>query len=813
MKYFRLFDATGYHTTFITSFCVDFDSYEAVVLARLREAGSTNNILLADERMLALATAQGTSLPQHAGRRYSVLGPRPTGVFHPKVVLQLGRNKARLVVASANLTATGLAGNLEVVGAVEASEEDPALAPILRQALDYLAPLVNANPAGARQWAWGLAKSPWMQRVGAAESAVDAQGRTIAFLSDRTAGNIASRFVELVGTEQVSRLVVVSPYWDDDLAALRGLAQRLKATDVSVVINPDSQLFPAHAVKTDDNWQFFDVREIGSTAKGRFAHAKVVIAQTAGTDHVLYGSANCTVAAMGAGAAVGINAEACVYRQMPAGSAVEALKLADALAAGARIELADLPPFEPTEPIPLQELAEHLPGSFVLSGRALTWRTPSGAREDARLEFHDRDGEVLRLHANAQGASGRDRYFELTGTEEPHFARVLALNFRSSLGIVQVDLALAKSQRKSESKAVREQLDYLDGEDAGEGTWILEVIQQLASFERSQTGSKQAKHKEETSEGEVKTLSYQEFIAGRGQATGQRTGGSSLAASHLDSVRAFLNFLIGQNRGVSPNADGLPPEVNLQMGDETDNPEKAIESGQELNKRVRPGADDEAALLKKRHKHWQQYTKDTQASIDKAVDELLDKTRERGEAEFLTAVDVLKFRALLMVVLSAGTCKSQIFTSKPGTPVPRRQVLASRVEPTWRNLSGRLLFGYFRRHTGYNRPLVEFVRLEQQEGATLPADVLEAWVTCMWAACARLCASDHDAKPIVPSTQDLVLARDVYDSLALDDELLDSDVVTSLFEGLTERYGVRLGVSADVLRELHRRRARVPASR
>lgn len=813
MKFFRLFDATGYHTTYITSFCVDFDSYEAVVLARLREAGSTNNILLADERMIALATAQAASLPQHAGRRYSVLGVRPTGVFHPKVVLQLGRNKARLTVASANMTASGVAGNLEVVGTVEASEEDPALAPILRQALDYLAPLVNANPAGARQWAWSLSRSPWIQRVESSESAADPQGRTIAFLSDKTTGSIASRFVDLVGDAQVSRLVVVSPYWDGDLSTLRNLAKRLNAADTCVVINPDTQLFPANAAKADDDWQFFDVREIGSTAKGRFAHGKVVIAQTSDADHVLYGSANCTIAAMGAGATAGINAEACIYRQMPAGSAVEALKLSDALMPGARIELADLPAFEPTEPIPLQELVNHLPGSLVLSGRTLTWSTPPGVPDGAQLQFYDRDGEVLNLLATARGAMSRDRYFELAGAEEPHFARVLAPDFRSSLGIVQVELALANSQRKSESKAIREQLGYLDGEDAGEGIWILEVIQQLASFERPRTGSKQAKRKEETPEAEVRTLSYQEFIAGRGQGNGQRTGASSLAASHMDSVRAFLNFLVGQSRGALPDADALPPEVNLHMGDETNNPENAIETGQELNKRVRPGADDEAALLKKKQKHWQQYTKDTQTSIDKAVDELLDKSRETGEAECLTAVDVLKFRALVMVVLSAGTCKSQLLASELGALAPRRQVLASRVAPTWRNLSGRLLFGYFRQHSGYNRPLVKLVRLEQQEGATLPTDVLEAWVTCMWAACARLCASDNDSKPIVATTQDLVLARDVYDSLALEEELLDSDVVTSLFEGLTERYSSRLGVNADALKDLHQRRAQVPASR
>ena len=38
------------------------------------------------------------------------------GVFHPKLVVQLGRNGGRIIVSSANMTATGLAGNLELAG-------------------------------------------------------------------------------------------------------------------------------------------------------------------------------------------------------------------------------------------------------------------------------------------------------------------------------------------------------------------------------------------------------------------------------------------------------------------------------------------------------------------------------------------------------------------------------------------------------------------------------------------------------------------------------------------------------------------------
>jgi hypothetical protein len=48
MKLYERFGEGGYHTSVITTFGVDFDAYENVVLPRLRGAGCHNNILLCD---------------------------------------------------------------------------------------------------------------------------------------------------------------------------------------------------------------------------------------------------------------------------------------------------------------------------------------------------------------------------------------------------------------------------------------------------------------------------------------------------------------------------------------------------------------------------------------------------------------------------------------------------------------------------------------------------------------------------------------------------------------------------------------------
>ena len=87
MKLCDRFAERGYHTSVATTFGVDFDAYESIVLARLRGAGCRNNLLVADARMITLALSDVAALPMYAGSRYTVRGSGAAngGVFHPKL--------------------------------------------------------------------------------------------------------------------------------------------------------------------------------------------------------------------------------------------------------------------------------------------------------------------------------------------------------------------------------------------------------------------------------------------------------------------------------------------------------------------------------------------------------------------------------------------------------------------------------------------------------------------------------------------------------------------------------------------------------
>ncbi len=147
-------------------------------------------------------------------------------------------------------------------------------------------------------------------------------GSQAAFLTNDNAAGIGRQFIEFIGERPVSRLIVISPYWDHDLAALKYLIAQLAGRS-GALMNRSAAYF-RYGLKRVSGGQAGD---IGTLDPARFFHAKAIIAQTAQADHVLFGSANCTTAALGNASFSGINEEACLYRRLPPQAAVQALVL------------------------------------------------------------------------------------------------------------------------------------------------------------------------------------------------------------------------------------------------------------------------------------------------------------------------------------------------------------------------------------------------------------------------------------------------------------------------------------------------------
>ena len=350
MRLYERLGDTGYHTAIISSFGVDFQAFETVALSRLRGAGCRNAILIADSAMVGLALDSGAPTPRSAGTHYLLVKASANGgVFHPKIFLQLGRKGGRMIVTSANATGAGLAGNLELASLVESGLEDSGEQRLVASGWAFLNRFLDTRQqAVTDKLEWALARTPWLRGARPAEGLETlADGTQAAFIASGTAEGVGARFLDMVGDRSADRLIVISPYWDVGLAALRQLQNRLDATDTAALIDTAQGLFPTAALRDGpavrlEKLAHFDERRFPKR-NSRFVHAKLIVATTGDTDHVLVGSANCTLAALGRGNAPGINEEACLYRRVPAGRTLDELGLALLADGGNSVDPADVP--------------------------------------------------------------------------------------------------------------------------------------------------------------------------------------------------------------------------------------------------------------------------------------------------------------------------------------------------------------------------------------------------------------------------------------------------------------------------------------
>ncbi|SIR51430.1 hypothetical protein [Pseudacidovorax sp. RU35E] len=813
MKLFNYFAAGGFHSSIISTFGIDFDAYEAIALPRLRDAGCNNNVVVADARMLSQALTDEARRPRFAGRRYSVVGAHCAGVFHPKVSLQLGKTSGRLLVSSANMTAAGLAGNLEVAGEVSVAEGNMLAAPLLRAAVDYLLKFLAPGSVARRQVEWAIKRTRWLPTSASSEAVIDLQeGMRLAFLARHDAKGIGQWFAEFIGNLAVKRLVVASPYWDHDLRSLRNLQARFGARETMVLIQPKAALYPVHAHPTSEAFKLFDV-SAAPGAVSRFAHAKLIIAEAADRDVILFGSANCTEAALGTPAQAGVNEEACLVRELPAGEAVPLLGLDGVLSMGEELDPAKVPTISLGDDIPLSDLEARLAGRFELSGDLLRWWPPASLATDmADIHLLDQLAEPVAGNLSRVGDQSSPAIYRFDGTVAPHFAQVRSEDFESSLAVVVVEQAIHQAQRRAAGRLAESALELLDDDDAYEGLWLLDVIQRLTEAEREMRGprstAEQTPQQKAVAEPalDARVLPYEDFVAGRrSEDDGATSAGSHLASTHHESVRGFLNALIGKSAAldVLDGLDDETPPPNLGLGDETADGGSAVESGDMAPSSAAGAQANQEVEAKRQLERRQRYVQDTQRSIVDGVEAFLKGLRIQGQDHPLGVVDLLRLRALLVVVLGAGSMKADLRPKDLNVKVRRRQVLPSSGDASWRRLVGRLLYDFFRDHVGTRMPLIKSLQLESDDGRGLPEDVLECWATCFWALCSMRVAVNDAGVSFAASNSEAALAADLYRFTNLLPQQALGAVVLDVFAGMNRRYAERIGVCSDRMVQEH----------
>ncbi|WP_311270632.1 hypothetical protein [Sphingobium sp. WCS2017Hpa-17] len=756
-----------FHSAIATSFAIEFAAVEEIFLPQLMASGATNLLLITDERMAALGLSDGSRLPMALGCDYALFSPPAAqGIFHPKIILQIGRDSARAFVSSANLTAAGLAGNAEVTVEIECKDDDSPERAIVRSIWRYLDALVGTEPTAARDaLRWARERAAWIDGPGEPQLQELEDGSAIAFIHGPGETGIGDQFVAFIGGSEVESLVVISPYWDQDLGALSHLAARLAPQRIILPIDRHQHQFPVEAAFAgkvafvDLNWP-----------SRRFTHAKILVASTAQHDHVLFGSANCSVAALGRSGRPGTNAEACVYRRLPKGAAREALEL-DRWLEGDAIALEELSPPAETAPIPLQSIEERRPGTFELAQGVLSWQPAAHTVATGEIELLDRDGALLvSLLSSSFGTAGQCRVAPIDPALRPklRFARLVGSEFSSNLAHVTHRDALRSRRREVASGSVaRALLSFSGGDDFD--LWMHQAFETLAraDFEDvtepevlAASGPRNNKPASQTEE--PVELSYEDFTqakSGLPRSAGQ--GANSLAGTYADSIRDFLNLLSGG----TPVAATAPPE-------DSDYDDPIDEEGE-----FDPEADTPIPPKEAEARSQQPVAE----PVDGALYERHVIAYAEGlecDEETLGSSDVLRLRFWILLLLYKARCDE----------LPKG-LDASSASLAWPRLIVRVLVGFF---CG-RRPAIARLMVSR-DYCGMPADFMECWITVLWSLDAierQLTGRPKDRQFLqyVPQLRKRILVL-----LALSSEELGDAAVVEVRAGLDRSIGRRLGL-------------------
>lgn len=280
---------SGYDIALMTTFNFDIKFFERAILNPLYARGLKKISVFVDARELN-KSIKGVS-NCHLGRKYMVNPIEMDGSFHPKVILLLGKKKAKLFVGSANLTVSGQTTNNEVFNFYDYNSKSQENIDVINDTISFFIEINNLSYKQDTELIREAASYPYYKRNTSTDSV----------LIYNTKESILDQLKERI-THRVKEIHVVVPYYDQQLTALKILKKTFSNAKAHLYLYKYLSTFPTDIDNKERIADTIDVFEgfedNNSYSWNNFYHGKVFLFKCDKVDYVLYGSANCTQSAL-----------------------------------------------------------------------------------------------------------------------------------------------------------------------------------------------------------------------------------------------------------------------------------------------------------------------------------------------------------------------------------------------------------------------------------------------------------------------------------------------------------------------------------
>ena len=293
-------DKRRYHTCLMTAYTFDFLFFERRVLPVLRGTGVKNINVFVDKKELASSVEMAGPKSFAGHHAYSLIDVASIGVFHPKIMLLIGKTEGMLLVGSGNLTGSGLSSNDEIWSAFHFKDVGHPHAVLFAQAWSYISRwFSNARGVHREKLAWIKRDAPWITELSDSSEAVEIDSVRYSFVQNGTTDNHWSALTNL--SFKADKMTLMAPYYDQDGKTIEALIQLFLPKSTGCIVD-DSTGKPPLKFEMERNdvvfYRWHDCIEREDEFKGRL-HAKMIHLVNADEEVLYLGSANITIQALG----------------------------------------------------------------------------------------------------------------------------------------------------------------------------------------------------------------------------------------------------------------------------------------------------------------------------------------------------------------------------------------------------------------------------------------------------------------------------------------------------------------------------------
>lgn len=225
-------NSKGYSIALLTTFNFEISYFERTILNTLYDKNIRNVELFVDADELEKAISE--SIDNNLNRKYIANPIRINSAFHPKVVLLLGEEKAKLIVSSANIKTSGYTLNNEIYNVFEYSKDNPENLNLINDAITFFEKLNTMAYYQDTKTFNKINDLIYRHRKSDSDSIK---------LIQNLESSVLSQLKDII-TDKVKSIDIAVPYYDNELLAYKDLSTTFECTNINLYLQNGLSTFP-----------------------------------------------------------------------------------------------------------------------------------------------------------------------------------------------------------------------------------------------------------------------------------------------------------------------------------------------------------------------------------------------------------------------------------------------------------------------------------------------------------------------------------------------------------------------------------------